>query len=119
MNDSRDPFLESLFAEAEQGRPLAAADSVFISQVMASIASRRRNVLIGRFSIIAILFLFEILMSSPLQNSVGMLTAALNTSLVEMGEGWLAIIAEPLNSVAGLVGILLLGLHALYRKVMH
>ncbi len=112
MNDDRDPLLESLFAEAVY----EPADDNFNTEVMANIEKRRRNVFIGRVAIVALLFVFELLLSAPLQHSVGAMAEALSTSLVEVNDEWVSAAVAPINSVAGLVGMLLLGLHALHRR---
>ena len=114
MNDERDPLLESLFKRAE--RELVEDD--FTAQVMGQVATRRRNVLIGRFAIVALIVALEVLPSSPLQNSAGAITQVLNTSLFELGTGGLALMVSPLNSVAGLIGMLLLGLQFFYRRLV-
>ena len=119
MSNERDPLLDTLFAEATRSQPLAAVDTTFIDNVMAGIETRRRNVLFGRIAIVAVIVMFELLLSAPLQNSVGTLTSALGTSLVELNDSWIATLLEPINSVAGVIGVLLLGLHALYRRVIH
>ena len=119
MSDERDPLLESLFAKAAQEPLLVPSDDSFNADVMAGVEKRRRNVLAVRVAIVAMLFAFELLMSSPMQNSVGVLTSALDTTLFEVNDGWLATVTAPLNSVAGLVGALLLGVHSLYRRVLH
>jgi hypothetical protein len=115
MSDERDPLLESLFAEAA----IESADEEFNNAVMENVKRRRRNVLIGRVSIVALIVLFELLLSSPMQNSIGTMTAALSMSLVDLPAGWFASAVAPLNSIAGLIGVLLLGVHALYRKMIH
>ena len=71
---------------------------------------------IGRIAIVALLIVFELSLSAPMQHSVGIMTEALSTSLFEVNNEWLAVAVAPLNSVAGIFGILLLGLHTLYRR---
>jgi len=119
MSNERDPMLESLFAEATPDQTLAMSENDFIDGVMTNIDSRRRNLLLGRIGIVALIVLFEVLLSSPLQNSVGVFTTAISTSLVDLNNGWLAMLLEPINSVAGVIGILLFGMHALYRRLIH
>ena len=119
MSNERDPMLESLIAEAALNQTPATAENDFIDGIMASIDSRRRNVLLGRIGIVVSIVLFELLLSSPLQNSVGVFTAALSTSLFDLNGGWIATLVEPINSVAGLIGMVLLGMHALYRRLIH
>jgi len=114
MNDKRDPLLESMFSQAER----ELAEERFTAQVMARVATRRRNVLIGRFAIVGLLVALEFLLSSPLQNSAGIITKVLSTTLVELGSGVVATVVAPLNSIAGLIGMLLLGMQFLYRRMM-
>lgn len=119
MSNERDPLLESLFADAARSQTLATSDGDFIDEVMTNVEARRRNVLLGRIGIIVLIVLFELILSSPLQNSVGVFTNALGTSLIELNNGWIAVLVEPFNSIAGIIGVLLLGMHALYRRVIH
>ena len=114
MRDERDPLLESLFAQA----PVDLDEKEFSDRLMAKVENRRRNVIMARMGFVAVLVLFEFLLSAPLQNSVGVVTDALSTSLLDVGNEWLAVVVEPLNSVAGLIGMLLLGLHAIFRKMV-
>ena len=115
MNDERDPWLESLFAQAEQS--LEGDD--YIKQVMARVEKRRRNVLIGRLVLVALLVVFELLLSAPLQNTIGVVTQALGETLLELENQWIALVFAPLNSIAGLIGIILVGMQFLFRKMMH
>lgn len=114
MSDERDPLLESLFAEAR----IDLSEDDFGQQVMAKVEKRRRNVLFGRVGFVALIVMLEFLLSAPLQNSVGAATEALGASLLDVGNEWLAVIVAPLNSIAGLLGMLLLGLHTVYRKLL-
>ncbi len=113
MNDERDPLLESLFAQAES----APADENFIAEVMSNIDKRHRNVFIGRIAIVALLVAFELIMASPMQNFVGTIAEAMSTALFEVTNEWLSAAVAPVNSVAGLMGMLLLGLHTLFRRM--
>ena len=114
MNDELDPLLESLFAQAE----CELVEDQFTARVMAEVKKRRRNVLIGRFVFVGLLVALEVLLSAPLQDSAEALTQALSTSLVEMESEWVALVVGPLNSVAGLIGMLLLGMQFLYRRMV-
>jgi len=53
-----------------------------------------------------------------MQNFVGTVTQALSTSLFEINNEWIAVAIAPLNSIAGLIGMLLLGMHHFYRKMI-
>ena len=114
MNNERDPLLESLVAKAQR----ELVEDQFTEKVMTGVASRRRNILIGRIAIVVLLVAFEILLSTPLQNSIGTITQILSTTLVNMDSGWLAMVVAPINSIAGLIGILLVGMQILYRRMV-
>ncbi len=114
MNNERDPMLEALFAQSADTR----VEENFTARVMAQIEARRRKVLVARVAIVTLIIALEWLLSSPLQNFVGELTQILSTSLVDVKNAWLASVIAPLNSIAGLIGMLLLGLHVFYRKMV-
>jgi hypothetical protein len=112
MSNDRDPILDAMF---EKSRPTYEDDG-YVERVMAKVDGRRRNVMFGRLLIVALIFLLEFLPSSPLQNSVGRITEALSNDLFELNAVWLNFIFAPVNSIAGIIGIFLLGLHVLYRR---
>ena len=47
-----------------------------------------------------------------------MIGQILDTSLVDLENKWAIMFLSPLNSVAGLIGVMLLGMHFLYRKMV-
>lgn len=114
MNDDRDPLLEAAFAHADK----SLGDDGFPATVMMRIQRRRRRVIAGRIAIAAALIAFEYALAFPLQNSLGVLTKVLATPLLELGDHWLVHMVAPLNSVAGLIGLGLLGMQLLYRKIV-
>lgn len=113
MSSDRDSALAALFAKAER----CLEDAEFTSAVMARIDSRRRRITVGRLAFVAALVAFEFLFSAPLQSSVGAFSEALAATLIETDNEWLAFAFAPLNSVAGLIGALLVGLHFLFRRM--
>ena len=114
MTDERDPLLEKLFAES-RNEPF---DAAFCDRVMENVEKRRRTVFAGRIAIVALLLLSELLLSAPLQNSFGVVTEALGRALFSVNNEWLATAVEPVNSIAGVIGVILLGLLTLYRRVV-
>ena len=114
MNDERDPELEVLFAEAAAESP----NGDFADKVMTRVASRRRNVLFGRIAIFALIVLLEALLSAPVQSTVGVIVAALGTPLLELSHPALAMLLTPVNSIGGVIGILLLLVYFLYRRFL-
>jgi hypothetical protein len=115
MSDERDPVLEALFSDA--GRNLA--DDGFSDAVLTRIEARRRRIIAGRLTIAALIVAFELWLDAPLQHSLGALADALNTPLFEIGHQWFGVLLAPLNSLAGIVGLLLLGIHFLYRRLFY
>ena len=113
MSEQRDPVLDALFAGAEQ----LPAEDAFTDQVMGRVEHRRRNVLAGRLSVLLLLIALEVLLEAPVNQSLGALTGMLGTELIDAGESLPATILAPVNSVAGLLGLGLIGLHALFRKL--
>ena len=112
MTDERDPQLEALFVQAET----ELADDGYVDKVMDRLRRQRRNSLIGRFAAVGLLVVLELLLSAPLQNSAAAIAEALSTSLVSVEDRWLAFALAPINSVAGVLGMLLVGMHFLYRR---
>ena len=114
MNDERDPALEALFSAAEKPSP----NGDFASRVMSRVDSRRRNVFIVRVAVVALIAALELLLSAPFSGVMGMLADRLTDPLISLNDSWLAWLISPLNSAAGVVGVILLLLHFLYRKVI-
>ena len=114
MSKLRDPFVENLFAEAEQDL----IDHAFVESLMMKIRQRRRKVMIGRLALVALLVVIELLLNAPLQSSVGTLTQMLGTELLELSNEWVSAIVSPINSVAGLLGMMFLAIHTLYRRMV-
>ena len=114
MNNERDPELEVLFADAAAESP----NGDFTDKVMTGVASRRRNVMFGRIAIVALIVLLEVLLSAPVQSTVGVIVDILGTPLIELNEPMLAMMLTPVNSIAGVIGGVLLLVHFLYRRLL-
>ena len=115
MSNERDPLLESLFDDANAGLD----DEAFTSAVVDRVASRRSRVLFGRLAVLALLVAMEVVLESPLQASLGVAAEVLGRSLFEVDSEWLAFVVAPINSIAGLFGMTLLALNALYRRLLY
>ena len=114
MTSERDPELQSLFDAAEQNL----ADPEFTDAVVDRINRRRRQLLLGRLAVVAAIVVLEIMLESPLRSSMGLVVEILGRDLVPVGDGWLGFLVAPLNSLAGLVGMTLLGINLLFRKIV-
>ena len=115
MNNDRDPRLAALF----QATPDLPADEAFTESIDRAIESRRHRILAGRIVIVLAIVAIELLLNLPIQSSLGAVAELLNTSLVPTGESWLSTLLSPVNSVAGLVGVVLVAVHYLYRRFMY
>ena len=115
MNEHRDPLLESLFEKAEE----TLQDESFTAEVSEGVRNRRRRVLAGRLLVAVLLLVLELVLDSPLQASLGVVGDALVTSIYPVGHDWLAFILAPVNTVAGLIGLILLILHFVFRKLTY
>lgn len=108
----RDPDLQALFAAADE--PLAAP--AFTQDVMAELARRerlrlwRRAGLGGVFALILWALSLEALPFTLSQSFVDL-------SSFGIGDHWVAEALLPVNSLAGVLTLVLLGLRALYRRI--
>ena len=114
MTDERDPDLEVLFSQAAQQSP----NGDFADRVMSQVDNRRRNILIGRLSVVVLIVSLELLLAAPFSGALGVIAEKLSEPLMNLGDSWTAQLISPLNSVAGVVGMVLLMLHFLYRRVI-
>lgn len=115
MSDERDPLIESLFDEADYGLE----DETFTNAVVDRVKGRRSAALVSRLAVLALLVALEVVLESPLQASLGVVADVLGMSLIELESEWLAFVLAPVNSIAGLLGITLLALNALYRRLLY
>ena len=113
MNEDRDPYLESVFARAEQeldGRAITA-------QVMARTRSFKLLLLAGGASVAALLLAgARLIFGIPLFDFAILVSQVLATPLFNLGEGWLALLLLPLNSVAGLLVLTFRALRVIQKK---
>ncbi|MDJ0758977.1 MAG: hypothetical protein QNJ19_06225 [Woeseiaceae bacterium] len=110
---NRDPALEALFQSAEE----ELRDDEFTSDVEQRIEKRGKRVMAGRLAAVILLVSLEVLLESPLQQSLGIAAEVLSTALIPLENEWLSFMLSPLNSIAGLVGLLLIGTQQLYRRI--
>jgi hypothetical protein len=115
MTTERDPLLESFFDAADT----APDNDEFTDSVVRQMKKRRHRVLLGRVAVLALLVLLEILLESPLKTSLGIAAEVLGRSLVDVDGEWLAFLLAPVNSIAGIVGVTLLALNLLYRRLFY
>lgn len=115
MTVEQDPVLRSLFDAAER----QLEDAEFTGAVVERMDQRRRRLLAGKIAVLASIVLLEVLLESPLSNSLGQVAKLLGEDLIPISGGWLGFLLSPVNSIAGLVGMTLLALNLLYRKIVY
>lgn len=115
MTDERDPQLEALFAEAEQDL----ADDAFVSAITDQLSGRRRRLIAGRVIVLLLIVALEFALQSPLQQSMGIVAELLGAPVFPIEGGWLEFAFGPVNTVAGIVGTVLVMLHLLIRRIVH
>jgi hypothetical protein len=99
MAGDRDKLLQAAFAEARQNLD----DEVFTARVM----TRSRNLLYllagGAISLaLVILAGIWLTIGIPLLEFAVLISQVFTTALVDLGEGWLALVFMPVNNIASL-----------------
>jgi hypothetical protein len=113
-NEDRDPLLQSLFAEAEQELD----GSALTAQVMARTRSFRLTLLAGGASALLLLLAgARLVFDVPLFDFAVLISEVLATPLVNLGEGWLALLLLPVNTIASLLVIMFKALRVFQKKV--
>ena len=113
MTDAHDPRLQSLFRQAEE--PLDG--TVITARVIA--ATRKRRAWLwcgGAAAALAVVLATWLTLGVPLLEFAVQVSNLLTMSLIDLGEGWLALILLPINSVAGLMALLLKAIQTLRRR---
>ncbi len=97
MTNDRDPLLQNLFAEAEQELD----GEVFTSSVMAQARALRYRAMAG-WSTAALLLAFIAWLLGIPQELPQFIAQSLTTTLVDLGDSWLAWLISPINNIASL-----------------
>ena len=112
MTTERDALLESLFDHANEN--LAPDD--FADRVMLRIDRARRRSLAGWAMVGLAAVVCAWMLSGPLLQAVDLGLRVLPESLFDVENQIIAMVLAPLNSVAGMVGLGVLGAWTMYRK---
>ena len=113
--EDRDPHLLALFEDSVQELP----GEAFVASVSMAIERAQRARRWRHAAVVGLLVVIEVLLNSPLSQGLGLFAAALETSLVPVETPWLELVLFPVNSLAGVVGLSLLALHIVYRRVVN
>ena len=113
MTDDRDPGLQALFDAA----PRTSANSEFVAQVMADFDRQRHKTILGWIAAAVLLVPLIWWFTGPVVTTLNLAMQLMPDSLIEIETNWLAQIVAPINSVAGVAGLLFLAGWMLYRKI--
>ena len=114
MTETHDPVLQSLFDEAKQD---------FEGKVMtASVMAQTRNRLVTKAAVAATFSLVVLLISwyvfaMPLLDFAVLVSQFFTNPLIELGEGWMALIFMPINNIASLSVLAAKGFHMGWKKL--
>ncbi len=114
MKDARDHGLQAMFDAARTDT----ADEAFVARVMADVEKGHWRTIIGWIVAGVLLAPVAWWLSTPVLGAVGLATQLLPDTLITVEEGFLAQLLAPVNSVAGAVGLVFLGVWAAYRKIL-
>lgn len=113
MTTDRDPILQSLFTIAKQD----CLEDEFTDRVISRIDKLRRRALIGWVAAGLVSAGFALALTEPLLYTVNLATQVLPRSLLELDNSIAAQLVAPVNSIAGIVALCLLGLRMAYKKI--
>jgi small-conductance mechanosensitive channel len=114
MTDHLDPSLQTMFAEARQ----ELVDETITARVMAK--TRRLKYLVSAAAAslaVLVLTIAWLVFAMPLLEFALFVAQAFGTTLVDLGEGWLALVFLPVNNVASLGVITLKAIHFFRKKI--
>lgn len=114
MSNDYDPRLQALFAEAQQ----VFDDEAFTRAVLERIDGQRRRAILAwsLFGLAGLILLA--LLAQPVFATLTMATQLLPVSLVDIETGWLRQLASPINSVAAVIALGILGIRKFVRRVL-
>ena len=99
MSADHDPFLESLFAEAEQDL----RDADFTALVMSRIRRRNARTLLGWVTAGVALVIVTWFLAPSLGEFGRLATQALTSDLFDLGDNWPAWLLAPVNNIGSLL----------------
>jgi len=115
MTNNQDQLLQSVFAEARQDL----RDEALTTRVMAKTRRVLYLLLAGALSLaIVVLAGFWLIFGLPLLELAVLTSQFLTMTLVDLGEGWLALVFMPVNNIASLIVITVKAIHLGWKKVI-
>ena len=115
MTNNQDQLLQSVFAEARQDLD----GEVLTARIMTK--TRRMLYLLATGSITIALILLAgvwLMFGIPLLEFAVLISQFLTIGLLDLGEGWLALVFMPVNNIASLIVIAAKAIHMGWKKLV-
>lgn len=112
MTDERDPVLQALFAEAN----VELDADAFTARLMARTNILRYRVIAAGIVVALLLLAVALVFSLPLQQFSVLLTQALGTELISLGETTVAWLLAPINNIATVLVVFAKALRMIWNK---
>jgi hypothetical protein len=113
MTDERDPLLQSLFADAQHDLD----EEAFTAAVMARTRFVRYRRVAPWIGFVLMLAAGAWYLTVPLEVAQ-LIAQALTTTLINLGDGWLAWIFSPINNIAALLVLIVKAIRIARKKVI-
>lgn len=113
MTDDRDPRLQALFADAQTELD----GEEFVSRVIKKTRKPKQLVIAGLATVALVMVAAAWLFSLPFLGISEVVATALTTTLIDLGEGWLAWVLLPINNIASVVALCIKALRMIHNKV--
>jgi len=113
MTEDRDPYLNSLFSAAQRDLD----GEAFTGRVLHGARSIRYRLYAGLAGVGVVLLAGAQLLSPALQELALGMAWGLTRTLIDLGDGWLAWLASPVNTVGGLLVLGAKALRVLQKKI--
>ncbi len=113
MTDEKDPGLQALFEAA----PVASQSDAFAEHVMAGIDRQRRRTVLGWALTGLALAPVTWWLSGPVVTTISLASRLMPDSIFEIESAWLDQLLAPVNSGAGVAGLLFIIAWWLFRKI--
>ena len=113
MTDDRDPRLQALFADTR----VELDGEEFVTRVMAKTRKPKQLLITGLAGLLLLLVASVWLFSLPAFEISQTIATALTTTLIDLGEGWIAWVLSPVNNIASLTILSIKAIRTLQKKV--
>lgn len=114
MTNDRDPILQSMFTAAQKNLD----GEAFTDRVNKKTRSQRNRMIVALLSVVFVMAVCIWIFAIPIQEFPWVVTNFLTTTLIDLGDGWVAWVFSPVNNIAGLLVLSLKAMRMLWKKVI-